>query len=272
MKVSLTAALEASSSAPILFRGSLEQAFALASRLGYDGVEIHIGHPGDIDRQGTRELCRRTGLGVPTIGTGMAAGKEGLSFTDAEAAVRARAVERILLHIELAAYLNSGVTIGLIYGRLGQPVEQRGSREQAALECLKACCQAAEQKGVTLFLESINRYETDCLNTLEEAVQRIERIGSPSLKLLADTFHMNIEEVDLAASLRRCRQHLGHVHLADSNREAPGHGHLDVGGVLRVLSDIGFEGYVSLEVLPRPDGRQAAKDGIACVRNLLAGG
>ena len=269
MQIAITAALDAGSRAPILFRGTIAAAFALAADFGYHGVEIHLGHPGDIDRLEVRELCRSHGLIVPTLGTGMAAGREGLTFSDPDPAVRAGAVERIRSQIDLAAFLRSAVTIGLIYGTLGQEAAKREERSGAALECLKECCRHAESAGVTLLLEAINRYETDQLCTLDEAIDRIRRVGSGSLKLLADTFHMNIEEVDIPESLRRASGYLGHVHLSDSNRQVPGHGHLDMLAVLRTLKEIRFQGCLSFEVFPLPDPLSAARDGIACIRELL---
>jgi sugar phosphate isomerase/epimerase len=199
----------------------------------------------------------------------MAAGMEGLSFSDSDPAVRARAVERILGHIDLAAVLHSGVTIGLIYGSLGKDPALHQQKREAALGCLKECCRYAEQKGVILYLEAINRYEMDSLCTLEEVLERMQRVGSASLKLLADTFHMNIEEVDLLGSLRRAGEQLGHVHLSDTNRQAPGRGHLDVAAVLNTLREFRFQGCLSFEVLPLPDPESATREAIAHVKRLL---
>jgi sugar phosphate isomerase/epimerase len=270
MKIAMTAALEASSRAPILFRGKLEEAFATAARLGYDSLEIHLLNPRDIDQDSVNDLRVRHGLFIPTLGTGMAAGKEGLTFTDSDSAVRARAVERIFRHIDLAVILHSGVTIGLIYGSLGSDPAWHRQKKEAALGCLKECCRYAEKKGVILYLEAINRYEMDSLCTLEQVLEDLRQVGSGNLKVLADTFHMNIEEVDLLASLRRAGEQLGHVHLSDSNRQAPGHGHLNVAAVLNTLREIRFQGCLSFEILPLPDPESAARDAITQVKGLLA--
>jgi sugar phosphate isomerase/epimerase len=269
MKIAITAALEAGPQAPILFRGKMDAAFALAAELGYDGVEIHLQRPEDIDRAEVRELERSRSLGVPTLGTGMAAGKEGLALSDPDPAVNARTIERIRGQVDLAAYLHSAVTIGLIYGRLGNDPGKREERRRAAIASLKECCRHAERAGVALLLESINRYEMDQLVRLDEAAECVRQVGSDSLRLLADTFHMNIEEVDIPGTLRRVGGLLGHVHLADSNRQVPGHGHLYVEAVLEALRDIRYEGYLSFEVVPLPDPVTAARDGIGHVRRLL---
>jgi sugar phosphate isomerase/epimerase len=269
VKLALTATPSQARFAPILLRGDIAEAFALAADLGYDGVEIHLRQPGDIDWAAVRKLSTEYGLGVPTLGTGMAAGEDGLTFPDPDPDIRRRAVERVKEHIALAAYLGSAVTIGSLNGRLGPDPQQRPVRRAYALDCLQECCQAAADAGVTLLLEALNRYECDYLNTLEDALDVVAQLGAANLKLLADTFHMNIEEVDIAASLRRAGPSLGHVHLVDSNRQAPGHGHLDVRSALQALSDVGYPDYVSFEVLPLPDPLQAAGDAIRTVRGMM---
>jgi sugar phosphate isomerase/epimerase len=270
VKIALTATQSEGPGAPILIRGSASDAFALASQLGYDGVELHVHRPSQINRDEVKKLADTHGLGIPTLGTGMAATQEGLTFSDPDPEVRRRAVIRIKEHIALAAHLDSAVTIGSINGRLGNDPEKRSLRRDEALDCLRECSKAAAEAGVTILLEPLNRYECDYLNTQEEGVGVIRQIGMPSLKLLADTFHMNIEEADITASLRTAGSELRHVHLADSNRHAPGYGHLDVRGVLRVLREIGYEGYLSFEVLPVPTFRQAAEDAIHTVREILS--
>jgi len=269
VKIALTATPAAPAAAPLLLRGPVEDAFRLAAELGYDGVELHLRRPEDIDRVAVARLARELRLGIPTLGTGMAAG-EGLTFADPDPEVRRRAVARIKGHIQLAAHLGSGVTIGLVRGRLGQEVAARATAREAFLDCLDECCQAAAGLGVTLFLEAMNRYECDYLLTLDEVCAVIDELGAPNLKLLADTFHMNIEEADMAAAIRRAGKRLGHVHLVDSNRWAPGYGHLDLPGILRALADIGYAGYLSFEALPLPEPGEALRHGLRAVREAGA--
>jgi len=269
MKLAITSTPSQARFAPIIHRGDPAEAFDLAARLGYDGVELHLRHPTDIDRVGVKALIVRTGLGVPTLGTGMAAGEDGLTFADDDAQIRRRAVELIKAHIDLAGELGAAVTIGLIWGWLGKDPTRRASRLAAALDCLRECCQTADQAGVTLLIEGVNRYESDYPNTVDDCLEIIRAVGAANLRLLADTFHMNIEESDMAASIRRAGALLGHVHLVDSNRRAPGHGHIDMAAIIRALSQIGYNGYLSLEVLPLPTPERAAEDGYVFASKLL---
>ena len=268
MKVAITAAPSAGRLAPIVLRGDMAEAFALASQLGYHGVEIHVRNPGDIDRAAVKKLMKRYSLGVPTLGTGMAAGEEGLTFADLNPAVRQRAVERINEHVALASELRSAVTIGLIWGRVTTDPARQAERITLATACLARCCATAQAAGVTLLLEAINRYESDYPVTLNQAVEVINAIGAPNLRLLADTYHMNIEETDMTASLLKAGPHLGHIHLCDNNRQAPGHGHMDLRSLVQTLHEIGYQGYLSFEVQPLPSPQQAAADGIHVVASF----
>jgi sugar phosphate isomerase/epimerase len=256
--------------APILLRGSISESFAIVLRHGCDGIEVHLRDPHDVDWEEIVELSRRNSLPVTTLGTGMAAGMDGLTFSDAKAEVRLRAVARVKEHIQLAARLGSAVTIGLLNGNLGDNVAEADQRREYHLACLKECCRAAADVGVSLLLEPVNRYECDWLNTTEDALSVIEQLGTTNLKYLADTYHMNIEEVNIAASIRRAGSSLGYVHLVDSNRCGPGQGHLPFREVLKALIDVGYDGYLSFECLPKPDAERAIKNSLSYIKKLLA--
>ena len=267
MRIAVTATPSQLGFAAILWRGDVAAAFRAAAELGCQGVERHLRHADDIDLDCLTRLIADSRLEVPTLGTGLAAGLDGLTLSDPEESIRQAAVERAAGHIRLAAELGAAVIIGFLAGRLGASDDQEWRTRRAwALEGLAALCRAAEPLGVTLLLEPLNRYESDYINTLSDAADILREIGAPNLKLLADTFHMNIEEADLAASLRAAGPRVGHVHLADTNRQAPGHGHLDIAGILGALDEIGYKGYLSFEVYPLPDARRAVEDGIAAIR------
>jgi sugar phosphate isomerase/epimerase len=269
MKLAVTATPSEARFAPILLRGPISKSFTLASEYGFEGIEVHLRDPHDVDWQEIVELSRRYSLPVTTLGTGMAAGMDGLTFTDSRAEVRLRAVERVKEHVKLAARLDSAITIGLLNGNLGNNVDKALQGREHHFACLKECCHAAADVGVSLLLEPLNRYECDWLNTTEDALSVIKQLGAANLKYLADTYHMNIEEVDMGASIRRAGNSLGYIHLVDSNRCGPGQGHLPFHDVLKALIDIGYDGYLSLECLPKPDADRAAKTSLSYIKKLL---
>ena len=106
--------------------------------------------------------------------------------------------------------------------------------------------------GAAVYLEPLNRYEATFLNTVGKAADLCRAADHPRIQLMADLFHMNIEEADIPASLRAVAPHLGHVHLADSQRKLPGHGHTDFVGTFRALREIDFDGWLALECMPTP--------------------
>lgn len=115
-------------------------------------------------------------------------------------------------------------------------------------EVLYTVGEHAKEKGVVLAVEAINRYETQFLNTMQEASEFVLQIGHPNVRTMADTYHMNIEEKDPAASVRKYGYLLQNLHLADSNRMAPGDGHFNFVSLVQALRDIGYDKVCSYEV------------------------
>ena len=124
----------------------------------------------------------------------------------------------------------------------------------------------AAARGVTLLYEPLNRYETNLFTALGATAGFVNLLQKPAVKLLADLFHMNIEEQDIAAALRAAGPTVGHVHFADSNRRAAGYGHTDFAPIAAALRDIGYDGYLSAEVLPWPDAEAAAAQTMTAFR------
>ena len=170
MKIALTTTPSEARFAPIVLRGPISETFPATARLGYDGLEVHLRDPHDVDWDELVGLSEDHGLHVPTLGTGMAAGMDGLTFPHPDPEVRRRAVARVREHIKLAARLKSLVTIGSMSGKLGYDDEERLRGRERALVCLKECCAAAGDAGVTIVLEPLNRYEGDYLNTVQDVL------------------------------------------------------------------------------------------------------
>ncbi|MEW6228225.1 MAG: sugar phosphate isomerase/epimerase family protein [Bacillota bacterium] len=232
----------------------LGDAMALAASVGFDGVELAIANPLDVDLAGLKKMLATCGLDVPALGTG-AAYAEGLSLSHRDASRREGAVARLKAHVDLAASLGAAVIVGLICGRTAD-----GLARENALACIGAYLQDvaryAAPRGVRLLLEPLNRYETDLLNTVADARAMAEAAGD-NVGLLVDTFHMNIEEPSIVGSIRDAASRVWHVHVADSNRWAPGCGHLDFRAIVEALHDVGYRGHLSGEIMHRPDVRTA---------------
>ena len=144
-----------------------------------------------------------------------------------------------------------------------EPPRSPADDRRVLLDTLGELARHAEAEGVRIFLEPLNRYEDHMVNRLDEAAELCAAVGLPSLGVVADTYHMNIEEDDPVAALTAVVPHLGHVQASDSNRYQPGAGHLDWPALLGALDRGGYQGYVALECRLRgePDAalRQAAR-------------
>jgi sugar phosphate isomerase/epimerase len=127
----------------------------------------------------------------------------------------------------------------------------------------------ARKAGTTFLLEPLNRYEGNVVNTIAEAGDLIRSLSTRHVTILADLFHMNIEEQDVCGALRGGTGLITHVQLADSNRRPPGHGHTDFRAVAESLASIGYKGYLSAEALPWPDPDTAARLAIEGIRRFF---
>ena len=122
------------------------------------------------------------------------------------------------------------------------------------------------KRGVRYALEPLNRYETDLIHTVADGLALIERVGADNFGLLLDTFHMNIEEPSIEASIHACGERIFHFHVADSNRWHPGAGHIDFKSILTTLFDTGYSSFVSGEFMPKPDADTGARRAIEYLR------
>jgi sugar phosphate isomerase/epimerase len=232
MKKSIVVSAQPTKFSALAFKENLKDSIKKVADLGFDGAELAVRNPKDLKVEDVIEIIKENNLEVPAIGTGQAYGEEGLSFSDPDEAIRKMAVERINNQIIFASHFNAQVIIGLIRGII---------------------------YNIGLTLEPVNRYEGNFINTLNEGIEFIKRVGAPNLGLLADTFHMNIEEVSIYDSIIQAKNYITHVHFADSNRWAPGCGHLDFRKVVETLKKINYQGYVSAEILPLPDSDSCAR-------------
>jgi sugar phosphate isomerase/epimerase len=257
--------------APLLFAGDLQHGMERAAELGYDGVELNLRDPEELDQEAILSWSRELDLEVPSIGTGQSYFVDGLSLAVPDPANQAAVRRRLEGLIRFAARLGAQVVLGSIRGSLdASSDEARQTGYRAAVEASRELADYASGHGVSLTVEPINRYETNFLNTIAETLEFIDTVGAPNLGLLADTFHMNIEEASMTEPLIAAGNRLWHVHLVDSNRCAPGMGHTDFAPIVSALVAAGYSGYLSGEVLPVPDDETAAAHWIQAVRRLCS--
>lgn len=250
---------------PFVFWDDLEVGCKQAVALGFDGIEIFLRSAENFNITQLRQLLAENNLRLAAMGTGAGWVVHKLRLTDPDLAIRRRALEFVSSIIDLAGAFGAPAIIGSMQGRAEGGVD----REQALAwlaEGLNELAPRAARHGVPLLMEPLNRYETNLLNRVEESANFLDGLRAGNVKLLCDLFHMNIEENDIAGSLRLAGARLGHVHFADSNRRAIGFGHTEAAPVIHALRELDFSGYLSAEILPLPDGFAAAKQTIASFR------
>ncbi len=239
-----------------------------SSALGFDAVELFTASADALEESLLADLLEKYGLKLAAVGTGAGKVIHGLTLTDPDAEARRKAISFISDMISFGAKFGAPAIIGSMQGN----VLPNGNRDQTTswlADGLKTLEQKAAEEGVFLIYEPLNRYETNLLNTLECAVDFLEKNNLKNTKLLADLFHMNIEEADLTASCRNYGAYIGHVHFADSNRRPIGLGHTDMTPIAEALRKIGYAGYVSAEAFPYPNPDAAAEQTIKAFRRYF---
>jgi sugar phosphate isomerase/epimerase len=217
------------------------------ARFGYDGIEI-VGEPDHIDPRRVLHLSRAAGVRVSSI-CSIYTPERDLVHPDAQ--VRRAAVTYVKAVASFASEMECPTIIVHPTACMKTaPLADAHQEWEWAVEGLREAGEAAQALGVSLSLECWNRYETYFLNRLEQAVALWKATELTNGGVQGDTFHMNLEEVSIADAYRSAGPFLQHVHLADSNRAAPGTGHIDFRPIMQALSDVGYDGWYSFELLP----------------------
>jgi sugar phosphate isomerase/epimerase len=246
---------------PWVYWDDLEAGMIKARALGFDAVELFTGSGQAIPARKVKDLCFIHQLSICAVGTGAGKVIHGLTLTDPDEQIRRKAIAFIEEMITFGAELLAPAIIGSMQGNTAPGVSREQSLQWLA-EGLEILAEKAENSGVQLIYEPLNRYETNLFNQTADAVAFLQTLNSNNIKLLADLFHMNIEEQLIPDVLRQYAEYIGHVHFADSNRKAMGLGHTDMAPIANALKQINYKGFISAEVFPLPDSDTAAKQTI----------
>lgn len=215
--------------------------------MGFELVEIAVDDVALIDGRQLRQVAEENGLAVGIC----AAIGPSRDISSDDAATRRNGVRYITDCIALAQAAGSMLVSGPLYAAVGKTrqvsAEQKAQERAWCVENLRDLGRIAEAAGVTLGIEPLNRFETDMINLVEQAVALIHEVGSPALKVHLDTFHSNIEEKSIPDAIRLAGDLLGHFHACENDRGTPGTGHIDWIGVRDALRDIGYDGPVVIE-------------------------
>ena len=253
--------VEEASTGPFVFHRDLAKACKHAQTLGFDAVELFLPSADAVDPGRLRLVLNDHGLALAAVGTGAGWLKHQLHLTLADTDLRIQAREYVRSMIHFAGSMHAPAIIGSIQGRSSAEVPHSTALGYLA-DALEDLGGTSKGYGVPLLFEPLNRYETNLINTLDAGVRLIHSIESGNVQLLADLFHMNIEETNPADAIRSAGRTIGHVHFVDSNRRAAGFGHIDFAPIAEALHEVGFQGFASAEALPYPEPYAAASQTI----------
>jgi sugar phosphate isomerase/epimerase len=199
--------------------------------------------------------------------TGWSYSGEGLCLSSPDPAIRDRAASRLIEYAGQASSLGCLLVVGLMQGlRSDEPDGSKASDRIA--ETLRRACTVAEQQGVSLVIEPVNHLQVGFNNTVAEASALADRVGSPALGVMLDTFHMNIEERSVVDAIRFHAPRARHVHLCETNGGPFGSAGLDFRGILSGLDEAGYDRVVSIKVYRGCGWEEAARSSAAFLRGL----
>jgi sugar phosphate isomerase/epimerase len=220
---------------------------------GFAGIEPMIAGPYRCDAQALKRALRLHSLKMIGLRTGGLAAQHGLTLAHIDPEVRSRAVAAVCEVIRFASSFGQPrILVGLMQGRLVDGVTLADAQEWI-VDGLAQAAQVALPLGIEIDLEPINRYLVGYHTTVEAVLPIVTRIGSPNVRLLLDSYHMHLEESSIAGAVVQAGRTIGHVHVADSNRRAPGEGHFSFPELFGVLKAVGYSGTVTVECDYLPD-------------------
>ncbi len=215
--------------------------------IGFDSVEFNVGivsDPKECEKFG--ELARRLGLEVTTVGT---FSPEVCNPVSPDAALRDAVYPEFRKFVDLTLSFGGKLICGPLYQALGYFTGERPTKREWdwSVGTMGPCFEYAREKGVTVAVEPLNRFESFLVNTVEDGVRYVREFGLPNVGLLVDTMHANIEELDVAASFRGALPYIRHVHISENDRGVPGTGHACGQEVFDAFLDGGYDGLLTIE-------------------------
>jgi len=229
------------------FTNESTRLFPAFKKWGFQSVEIPVEDLAHIDPAHVKKELDKHGLVCGTVCACVGPDRD-LRGTSEQ---QQTALEYMLKLIDQMDGLNCPKMIGPVYSSVGRadavPPEEYQQQWATVVKNLKMLCQYAERKGRQVCLEPLNRFETDFINTCDQGLKMIKDVGSPALTLHLDTFHMNMEEKNQAAAIRKAGKRLGHFHACGCDRGTPGNDHIDWKGIAQALKAVKCKGDVVIE-------------------------
>jgi D-psicose/D-tagatose/L-ribulose 3-epimerase len=253
--------------------------------MGFDIIEVAVEDTALIDVPLLRKTAEDEGLSLTICG----AFGPTRDISSDDPAIRRNGVAYITDCLRVTEAVGSTLFAGPVYSAVGKTrmvsADQKARERAWCVENLRTLGKIAADAGITIAIEPLNRFETDMINLVEQAIALIHEVGHPAYKVHIDTFHANIEEKSIPDAIRRAGDLLGHFHACENDRGTPGTGHIDWIGIRDALREIGYAGSVVIESFTpgiveiakaaaiwrplAPSQDELARDGARFLRELL---
>lgn len=268
MKYGITVSTMATEKRPATFGdGRAVQHFPGIRALGFHGVDLFIKPMPANELDMLKECLDSSGLEASVIFP-VIVFESGMSLSDPGPENRKKAVRMFKGQIDVAAELKAKIVLGLSRGNPMEGEPESAFQDRFAHSMLELSDHAVK-KSVDMLMEPIHRFLIGTFHRVEQCLEFFERYNLPSIQLLLDTFHMNIEERSIEGAIRLAGPRIGHVHAVDNNRGAPGDGHLDFVSIIAALRDVGYNEYLSVETQPESAPFDTARRGITVLRKIV---
>ncbi|MBU1175120.1 MAG: sugar phosphate isomerase/epimerase [Alphaproteobacteria bacterium] len=216
-------------------------------QMGFDVIEVALDDPALIDAELLRRMTEDNGLSITVCG----AFGPTRDISSDDAAIRRNGADYIRAGIRFAETVGSTLFSGPVYSAVGKtrlvPEDEKKQEWAWCVENLREIGKVASDAGVTVGVEPLNRFESDMINLVEQALKLIDDVDHPAYKVHIDTFHANIEEKGIPQAIRLAGRKLGHFHACENDRGIPGTGHQDWNGIRDALKQVGYDGAIVIE-------------------------
>lgn len=252
----------------LLHTDDLAAACQTAARYEFDAIELFVADAKSLPTASVWHQLNAHGLKLAAVGTGAGWLQQKLTLTSEDFETRKRAIDYLRAMIDFAGPFGAPIIVGSMQGN-SQGAETRATAIGYLEDALEELGEHAAKHRVPVLLEILNREESNLVNTAADAVVLAGRLATKNVRLLADLYHLSMEEKDVPAAIKTIDTLLGHLHFVDSNRRPAGCGSLDFGPIVAALEQIGYNGYASAEALPWPDAEAAASQTMKMYKQLF---
>ncbi len=219
----------------------------IVKKMGFDLIEVGIESTSDLDYTKAAAIARANGLAVSVC----AAMGPDRDLIHADESIRSNGMEYVRHCIDAAQTIGAANVVGPLYSAVGRTWQQSADDRKKDIDLLVGQLQAlaayAGERGVTICVEPLNRFETSFMNLASQAIEVVDRVDHQACGILLDTFHMNIEERSIGAAIRAAGPRMRHLHTCENDRGAPGSGHVPWDEVAKACRDIGYSGPMVIE-------------------------